>query len=79
MLAYNQGKFSDPIIFYISGFHGYLFWSKHSKFLMGSKRQIFVRLRITMTIFSDLKRIMMVKEIPRNGVMWCIEIAPNDL
>ena len=55
------------------------FWSKHSKFLMGSKRQIFVRLRITMTIFSDLKRIMMVKEIPRNGVMWCIEIAPNDL
>ena len=55
------------------------FSSKHSKFLMGSKRQIFVRLRITMTIFSDLKRIMMVKEIKRNGVMWCIEIAPNDL
>ena len=21
----------------------------------------------------------MVREIPRNGVIWCIEIAPNDL
>ena len=30
-------------------------------------------------IFSDLKCIMMVKEIPRNGVTWCLEIAPNDL
>ena len=30
-------------------------------------------------IFSDLKRIMMVKEIQRNGVNWCFEIAPNDL
>ena len=80
MLAYNQGKTSDPIIFYISGFYGYCFWSKHSKFLkMGSKCQIFIRFRITITIFSALKRIMMVKEIPRNGVMWCIEIAPNDL
>ena len=29
--------------------------------------------------FSDLKRIMMVKEIPRNGVIWYIEIEPNDL
>ena len=29
--------------------------------------------------FSDLKRIMMVKEIPRNGVVWYIEIEPNDL
>ena len=28
---------------------------------------------------SDLKRIMMVKEIARNGVIWCLEIAPNDL
>ena len=30
-------------------------------------------------IFSDLKRIMMVKEIQRNGVSWCFEIAPDDL
>ena len=56
------------------------FWSKHSKFSkMGSKCQIFVRLRTTISIFSTLKRIMMVKEIPRNGVMQSIEIAPNDL
>ena len=46
---------------------------------MGSKCQIFVSLRTTITIFSDLKRIMMVKEIPRNGVIWFIEIAPNNL
>ena len=56
------------------------FWPKHNKRLkMGSKCQIFVSLRTTITNFSDLKRIMMVKEIPRNGVIWCIEIAPNDL
>ena len=46
---------------------------------MGSKCQIFVSLRTTITIFSDLKCIMMAKEIPRNGVIQCIEIAPNDL
>ena len=33
MLAYNQVKSSDHIIFYISGFHGYLFWPKHNKSL----------------------------------------------
>ena len=55
------------------------FWPKHNKCpKMGSKSQIFVSLRTIITIFSDLKRIMMVKEIPRNGV-WFIEIAPNDL
>ena len=41
---------------------------------MGSNCQIFISLRTTITIFSDLKRI-----IPRNGVIWCIEIEPNDL
>ena len=46
---------------------------------MGSKCQIFVSLRTTITIFSDLKCIMMVKEIPRYGVIQCIEIVPNDL
>ena len=30
-------------------------------------------------IFSDLKRIMMLIEIQRNGVNWCFEIASNDL
>ena len=56
------------------------FWPKHNKCpKMGPKRKIFVSLRTTITIFCDLKHIMMVKEIPRNGVIWCIEIAPNDL
>ena len=56
------------------------FWPKHNKCSkMGSKWQIFVNLRNTITIFSDLKCIMLIKEIPRNGVIWCIEIASNDL
>ena len=56
------------------------FWPKHNKSLkMGSKCQIFASLRTSRTIISDLKCIMMVKEIPRNGVIQCIEIAPNDL
>ena len=46
---------------------------------MGSKCKIFASLRTRMTIFSDLKRVMMVIEIPRNGVIWSIEIEPNDL
>ena len=46
---------------------------------MGSKPQIFSTLRTTIIIFSDLKRIMVVKEIPRNGVIWYNEIAPDDL
>ena len=66
MLAYNQEKSSNHIIFYISGLHGY--WPKHNKYLkMGSKCQIFASLRTTIIIFSDLKRII------------CIVIAPNDL
>ena len=56
------------------------FWPKHNKCLkMGSKCEIFVSLRTRITIFSDLKCIMMVKEILRKGVIQCIEIAPNDL
>ena len=56
------------------------FWPEQNKCpKMGSECQISVSLRTTIIIFSDLKRIMMVKEILRNGVIWCIEIAPNDL
>ena len=56
------------------------FWPKHNICLkIGSKCQIFASLRTRITIFSDLKRIMMVKAYPRNGVIWCIEIAPNNL
>ena len=56
------------------------FWPKHNKCLkMGSNCQIFASLRIRITIFSDLKGIMIVKKVPRNWVIWCIEIAPNYL
>ena len=56
------------------------FWPKHNKFLkLGSKCQIFASLRTRRAIFSELKRIMMVKEIQSNSVKWCFEIAPNDL
>ena len=52
------------------------FWPKHNKILkMGLKCQLGTRI----TIFSDLKHIMMVTEIPRNGVIQCFEIAPNEL
>ena len=40
------------------------FWPKHNKCLkMGSEFQIFASLKTRITIFSDLKGIMMVKEI----------------
>ena len=56
------------------------FWPIHNKCLkMGSKCQIFTRLRTRITIFSNLNRIMMIREIPRNRVIWYIEIALNDL
>ena len=79
-VAYNKGKSSDHIIFYISGFHAYLFWPKQLKCLkMGSKCQIFASLGTKITIFSHLKHIMMVKEFPSNGFNRCFEIAPNEL
>ena len=53
---------------------------KYNKCLkMGSKCQIFDSLRTRITIFSDLKHIIMVTEISRNGVIRCFEIAPNEL
>ena len=71
-----------------------MFWSYH-KFLvfmvthfwpeckkcskMGSGCQIFSSLRARIIIFSDMKRIIKLKEIPRNGFNRCIEIAPSDL
>ena len=55
------------------------FWPKPNKCLkMGSTCQIFASLRTRITIFSKLKRVM-IREIKRNRVIWCIEIAPNDL
>ena len=42
------------------------FWPKHNKCLkMGSEFQIFASLGTRITIFSDLKGIMMVKEIQK--------------
>ena len=71
-------KSSAHIIFYISSFYGYLFWPKHNKCLkMGAKCPIFASFRTRLTIFSNLKRIMMVREIPRNGFIWLAEIAPH--
>ena len=56
------------------------FWLKRNKCLkMGSNCQIFASLRNRINVFSDMKRNMMVKEFPRNGVIQYIEIAPNDL
>ena len=46
---------------------------------MGQKCQIFACLRPKITIFSHLKRITKLKQIPRNGVNQFIEIALNDL
>ena len=46
---------------------------------MGSKCQNFASLRAKITIFSEMKHIIKLKEIPRKGVNWYIEIAPNDL
>ena len=36
-------------------------------------------LRTRITILSDLKHITKLKEIPRDGVNQCIQIARNDL
>ena len=46
---------------------------------MRSKCQNFASLRVEITIFSDIKRNIKLKKIPRNGVNQCIEIAPIDL
>ena len=46
---------------------------------MGSECQIFASFRARIIIFCDMKHIINLKEIPRNGFNQCIEIAPNDL
>ena len=46
---------------------------------MGSKFQSFASLGAKITILSDVKRIIKLKLIPRNGVNRCIEIALIDL
>ena len=46
---------------------------------MESKCRIFATLRAKVSIFSEIKQFIKLKEIPRNGVNRCIKIAPNDL
>ena len=56
------------------------FWPKCKKCSkMGSECQIFASLRARIIIFSDMKHIIKLKEIPRNGFNRFIEIAPSDL
>ena len=40
---------------------------------------ISANLRVRVSVFSELKQLIKLKEIPRNGVDRCIEIAPSDL
>ena len=55
------------------------FWPKCKKCSkMGSECKIFASLRARIIIFSDMKHIIKLKEIPRNGFNRCIEIAPSD-
>ena len=56
------------------------YWRKCNKCsIMRSKCRIFATLRATVSIFSEMKQFIKLKEIPSNGVNRCIEIAPNDL
>ena len=56
------------------------FWPKCKKCSkMRSECQIFTSLRARLIIFNDMKRIIKLKEIPRNGFNQCTEIAPSDL
>ena len=56
------------------------FWSKCNKCSkMRSKWQKFATLRCRVSIFTEIKQFIKLKEIPRNGVNQCIENAPNDL
>ena len=57
-----------------------LFWPKCNKCSkMRSKCRISANLRVRVSVFSELKQLIKLKEIPRNGVDRCIEIAPSDL
>ena len=46
---------------------------------MGSIGQIFASLLAKKTILNHIKQTIILKENPRNGVVWCIEFALNDL
>ena len=46
---------------------------------MRSKCCISANLGVRVSVFSEVKQFTKLKEITRNGVDRCIEIAPNDL
>ena len=46
---------------------------------MRSKCHISAILRVRVSVFTELKQLIKLKEIPRNGVDRCIEIAPSYL
>ena len=46
---------------------------------MGSNGQIFASLLAEKTVLNHIKHIRILKDNPRNGVIWCIEFALNDL
>ena len=56
------------------------FWPKCNKCSkMRSKCCISANLGVRVSVFSEVKQFTKLKEITRNGVDRCIEIAPNDL
>ena len=56
------------------------FWPKSNKCSkMRSKCHISANLGVRVSAFSEVKQFIKLKEITRNGVDQCIEIAPNDL
>ena len=56
------------------------FWANLMKSpKMGSNGQIFASLLAEKTILKHIKHIIILKETPRNGAVWCIEFALIDL
>ena len=46
---------------------------------MGSIGQIFASLLAKKTVLNHMKHIIILKQTSRNGFVWCIEFALNDL
>ena len=46
---------------------------------MGSNGQIFASLLFEKTVLNHTKHIIILKETPRNGIVWFIEFALDDL
>ena len=56
------------------------FWPKSNNCSkLRSKCRISANLGVRVSVFSEIKQFIKQKEISRNGVNRCIEIAPNDL